>query len=199
VKTDKPQPTAQEAKEAADWVGDLLQRAEDGDASVLPKFREVLKSPEITDLLGNLARRVEIAMVDGATGGNLAMREGLTKRLAEMRAELAGPDPSPLERQLVERVALCWLAVHDAELRAATFSSPAPDQGDYWQRRIDHARKRHLSAIKALATVRKMAVPDIIGQINVAQRQVNKAEVRPAGAWAGHPPARGSIPVPTTS
>jgi hypothetical protein len=171
VSDQKAEATAAAAKEASDWVGDLLRRAEEGDPGVLPQIREVLQSPEVTDLLGNLARRVEVALVDGATGGNVAMKEGLTKKLAEMRAELAGPSPTPLERQLVERVALCWLAVHDAELRAAMFGPLTPDQGDYWQRRINHAHKRHLSAIKTLAAVRKLALPAL--QVNIARKQVN--------------------------
>ena len=179
---DKVEPGAKAADEKADWIDDLLQRAQVGDRSALPQVQQVLQSPEVTDLLGNLARRVEITMVASVTGGNVAMQEGLTKKMAEMRAELAGPDPSPLERQLVDRIALCWLAVHDAELRAALLTDLAPDQRDYWQRRISHAHKRHLSAIKTLATVRKMAVPVIIGQINVAERQVNNAEVRPPGS-----------------
>lgn len=183
MKADEPRPdVVAAAHEKADWIDDLIDRAQKGDRSILPQVREVLKSPEVADALGNLARRVEATMVASVTGGNVAMQEGLTKKLAEMRADLLGADPTPLERQLVDRVVLCWLAVHDAELRAALATDLAPGQGDYWQRRITHAHKRHLSAIKTLATVRKMAVPVIIGQINLAQRQVNKAEIKQAGA-----------------
>ena len=66
-------------------------RAE-GDAGVLPQVQEVLKSPGVTDLLGNLAGRVEMAVVESVTGGNVAMREALTRKLADMRADLNGPD-----------------------------------------------------------------------------------------------------------
>lgn len=175
-------PVAEAANEVTDLVGDLLEKAEQGDRSVLPQIREVLASAAVTDLLGNLARRVEATVVEKVCGGNLAMLEGLTKMRAEMRADLNGPDPSPLERQLVDRVVLCWLAVHDAELRAAIPASLAPKHADAWQKRIDAAHKRHLSAIKTLATVRKLAVPVIIGQLNIANRQVNKADVRTAEA-----------------
>jgi hypothetical protein len=43
-------------------------------------------------------------------------------------------------------------------------------QAEYYQRRIDKAHKRHLSAVKALAQLRKMG-PAI--QINVAEKQIN--------------------------
>ena len=108
------------------------------------------------------------------------MQEGLTKKLADMRADLCGPDPTPLERQLVERVVLCWLSLHDAELRCALISDAAPDQGEYWQRRVNQAHKRYLAAVKTLAMIRKLAIPVIIGQLNIANKQVNKAECLPA-------------------
>jgi hypothetical protein len=167
---------AEEAREAADSLDEILRRARAEDHSVVPDLQGVLISPEATEALGNLARRVEQQVVDAISLGNVDMREAVLKKLAEMRAELAGPDPTPLELQIVERIVLSWLAVHDAELQA----SDAEDHVDYWQRRIDHAHRRHLSAIKALATIRRLAVPVLIGQLNVSQRQVNTADFRSA-------------------
>jgi hypothetical protein len=97
VNAANPESATVDAHEATDWIGELLERAEAGDQTVLPKVREVLQSPEITDLLGNLARRVEVTIVAGATGGNLAMQEGLTKKLADMRAELCKVEAVPGE------------------------------------------------------------------------------------------------------
>src|SRR5262249_24941965 len=50
----------------------------------------------------------------------------------------------------------------------------------YWQKRLGAAHRRHLSAVKALAAIRKLAVPVRIGQVNIATRQVNQVEVRAA-------------------
>ncbi len=44
-------------------------------------------------------------------------------------------------------------------------------QGDFRQRRIDATNRRFLAAVKALALVRKLAVPVL--QVNLAQKQVN--------------------------
>jgi hypothetical protein len=44
-------------------------------------------------------------------------------------------------------------------------------QGEFRQRRIDFAHRRFLSAVKALALVRKLAVSAL--QVNVAKKQVN--------------------------
>lgn len=167
----KVEPTAAAADQTADEFDDLLQRAEEGDETIRPKVQALLTNPAVADLLGNLARRVQVAIVDGISGGNVAVQEGVKKKVDDMRAELAGPDAGPLERQLVERIITCWLAVHVAELKASVYTTLAPDKADYWDRRIDSAHKRHLSAVKALATIRKLALPAI--QVNIARRQTN--------------------------
>jgi hypothetical protein len=46
-------------------------------------------------------------------------------------------------------------------------------RGEYYQRRMDRAHAHYLSAIKALAQVRKLALPAL--QVNIAKKQVNVA------------------------
>jgi hypothetical protein len=41
------------------------------------------------------------------------------------------------------------------------------------QRRIDACHRRYLAAVKMPATVRRLAVPVLIGQVNIAGQQVN--------------------------
>jgi hypothetical protein len=45
--------------------------------------------------------------------------------------------------------------------------------GDYWQRRINMCHRRYLSAVKMLATVRKLAIQVLIGQVNIAGQQAH--------------------------
>jgi hypothetical protein len=60
--------------------------------------------------------------------------------------------------------------------------------GTYYQKGLDRAQKRYLSAIKALALVRKLALPVL--QVNIACKQVNVAGPCPAAtAGASAPPA----------
>jgi hypothetical protein len=47
-------------------------------------------------------------------------------------------------------------------------------QADYHRRRIDAAHSRFLSAVKTLATVRKLALPAL--QVNIGANQVNVAQ-----------------------
>jgi hypothetical protein len=89
-----------------------------------------------------------------------------------MREEVAGENPSPLERLLAERIVITWLQIQLFEgLYASNMSkSMSVVQGNYHQKRLDLAYRRHLSAIRTLAQIRKIG-PGI--QINIADKQIN--------------------------
>jgi hypothetical protein len=162
----------------------FLKRAQSGDESTLPALRQMLQNPAIVDAYGgNLAQQAELSFIEAAGGKNLAFKEALSRKLELMRAELAGPNPTPLERLLVGRVVACWLQVQDADIRYAQGQKDCTfAQGEYHQRRMDRAHKRYLSALKTLALVRKLALPVL--QVNIAKKQVNVAG-RPAVVEAG--------------
>ncbi|MBA3687334.1 MAG: hypothetical protein H0W81_00625 [Chloroflexi bacterium] len=54
-------------------------------------------------MYGNIAAAAESALVDLYAGRSTGTRAALQRKLANMRVELAGPRPSPLEKLLVER------------------------------------------------------------------------------------------------
>jgi hypothetical protein len=153
----------------------LVDRARRGDASALPMLREIMqKAPSLVDNLGgNLAEQAEASLIKAAAGDDLAFKESITRKLELLRAELAGPSPPPLERLLVERVVACWLQVQEADIRYSQTKDPSVKWAEYLQRRMTHAHKRYLSAIKTLALIRKLAVPVL--QVNIAKKQVNVA------------------------
>ena len=100
------------------------------------------------------------------------LKEVLSCQLAAMREEIAGDNPSPLEQLLAERIVLTWLQIQLFEdLYASGMSkSMTIAQGNYRQKMIDQAHRRHLSAIRTLAQIRKLG-PAV--QINIAEKQVN--------------------------
>ena len=88
-----------------------------------------------------------------------------------MRIEVAGENASPLERLLAERVVATWLEVQlFSGLYAFGMNKENLRQGEYRQKRLDRAHRRHLYAVKALAQIRKMG-PAV--QINIAEKQIN--------------------------
>jgi hypothetical protein len=176
---DAKKPNEKPAGDRADLMA-TVRRAEGGDETALPALRQCMDTvPALVEALGDLAGQVETSLIRTAAGNNLAFKEGLSRKMNQLRRDVAGPNPSPLERLLADRIALCWLSLHDAEVRFAQFKDSTIKQADHWQRRIDSAHRRYLTAIKALATVRKLAVPAV--QVNIARKQVNVLNTVPEG------------------
>src|SRR5262245_7389076 len=95
---------------AVEDLRELFQRAERGDEAVLPELRRLLDhEPALWRYAGDMARIAEASLVELAAGSNVLLKEGLARTLAELKAQLAGPNPSLLDRLLAERVAICWL------------------------------------------------------------------------------------------
>lgn len=164
----KPNETASKAAES---LSDLLNRARSDDPSALQK---ILQNPDLVDAFGgNLALQAEIFFVKALAGDDLVFKEALRRKMELLRAELAGPNPTPIERLIVERVVACWLQVQDADVRYAHAKDLPVKWMDFYQRRMNHSHKRYLSALKTLALVRKLAVPVL--QINIGKKQTNIA------------------------
>jgi hypothetical protein len=155
---------------------DLADRAQDGDETAVLEIRKILDgSPDLAwRFIKGPAKMAESALIDEITKDeDLASKEFLTHQLESMRVEVAGKNPSALERLLAERVVATWLEVQLFEaLYAVGMKSGTLKQDDHRQKRLDRAHRRHLSAIRTLAQIRKMG-PAV--QINIAEKQINTA------------------------
>ena len=150
----------------------LIDRAQDGDKEVLSVPRKVLdEAPRVARII-DLAKNVERSIIEKMSGDDVFTQEAIPRNLKAMKREIAGENPSPLERLLAERITVCWLelqyfqAIYTQNLGKLTII-----QSDYHQRRIDKAHRRYLSSIKALVQIRKMG-PAV--QINIAEKQINQ-------------------------
>jgi hypothetical protein len=150
----------------------LLDKAQAGDASVVPTLRKLFENPAAVDYLGgDLAREAQQQLIRNFAGNNHLFAEALPRKLDLMRKEIGGPNPSPLEKLLVERIISTWLHVHQLEAEYAGGRGMTLTKASYYQQAIQRGNKCHLSAIKALAQIRRLALPAI--QFNVARKQVN--------------------------
>lgn len=161
--------------QSRDEVEALLERARRGDQSCLPQLRALFADGKrgswYVEALGSPPAWLFDSLAKSAAGKDLAVREALERNMERVRRDLEGPDPTPIERLLAERAAICWAEVN---LRGTIYEQ-ARDltirQAEFHQRRIDAAHRRFLSAVRTLATVRKLAAPSL--RINVAKNQVN--------------------------
>ncbi len=168
----KPKATAPaDPPPSIEEVRALLKRAESGDESTLPQLRAAFDRPDLhfRSIL-NVEELARQTVAGKLVGKDVGSRELLLRKIAALAAELAGPDPTPIERLLADRAAFCWHVVNYYERDYACQDGLSIKQADYHQRRIDSAHRRYLSSLKTLATVRKLALPTI--QVNVARQQV---------------------------
>jgi hypothetical protein len=126
---------------------------------------------------GSSAEWLKRTIVRKAAGENVAVQEAIAGQIESVRSELAGPDPTPMERLLAERAALCWMLVNWYENSVQDCDRMSIAQANHHQAKIGRAHSRFLSAVRTLAQVRKLALPVL--QLNIARNQVNVAEARP--------------------
>ena len=154
-------------------TSELFERAKKGDQSCLPEVRALLAEPErgpsLIESLGSSAEWLRQGLAKRAAGGSLIVQEAVLQKMEKLRTGLAGPNPTPIERLLAERAALCWFIVNHEEERFLGASSMTLAQADYNQRKIDRAHRRFLTAVETLARVRKLAVPSLM--LNIAKNQ----------------------------
>jgi hypothetical protein len=135
----------------------LLERAREGDGEALSTLRTVVDStPGLWAQLGDLARLAEQAWIDLIAGSDPLFREALERRIKALQAELSGADPSPLVRLLARRVVASWLQLQQADAACAQAINLPIRQAVYLEKRQGAAHRRHLAAVAALATVRRL-------------------------------------------
>jgi hypothetical protein len=172
-------PTAAEKTYPAElWT--ILERGNAGDPAALPALKQAFdEHPELADRFGDLVAHAEQALLRLAAGSCLTVKEAASRKLDELRRELAKDAASPLERLLVDRVCVCWLEVYACDVAAAEqlMRSPgAAPANQAAQRRVSAAQARFVAAVKALAILKKPVKP-ALSPLELLARPV--AEARP--------------------
>jgi hypothetical protein len=176
--------TAPKQDEILERLRKLVQRAEGGDEAALPELRVALDAnPWCWERYGDIGRQAQAAWLGLLGGKNLMLKESVGRRAEQLRAELAGPEPSPLERLLVERVVSCWLQTSYADAAYAQLKGATPAQHAAALRRQNSAQQRYLQAVRALVTTRKLLRP---APTALELLRVPVGETSPAPAAARH-------------
>jgi hypothetical protein len=157
----------------------LSEKAEAGNKESRKELRRLVRSssPDVIAEASSIASRAERMLVKTISAGKPLMEEALEERMDQMRAEIAGENPTPLEVLLTERVVAGWLLVEVLEgliaaqyQRDVTAHRVPPAHVIQQSRILESATRRYLAAIRELARVRKLQAGTPPVQVNT---QVN--------------------------
>jgi hypothetical protein len=147
----------------AEAVAALFERARGGDEAALNAFVEALQDPVVRETYGNVALHARWALLGQIAGADPATRGAVVCKMTELQFQLAGPNPTVLEALAADRAVTAWLHVHALEMRYGDGSGLPPADAAHHQRCLSRANGRYLAALKALAVVRRLAVPPSTG------------------------------------
>lgn len=89
------------------------------------------------------------------TGNDEKLMSRILGGLDGLRASLEYESSHPLERLLIDQVALCWLS-YEVTKTLAMFLAYRADTEPYWEQRLARVEKRYQRAIESLARTRKL-------------------------------------------
>jgi hypothetical protein len=112
--------------------------------------------------------------IDGTPFIIESVRTGIEK----LKGDLGYADAPPLEKMLINQIALCWLRLNMLERThwVKTYENHSTETGLYWDRRLLTAQRRFTRACETLARVRKLSRYTPALQVNIAAeggQQVN--------------------------
>ena len=138
---------------------ELRQRANQGDPKAQAALRQWLDSqPDVWRKIGDLAHHAQMEFTRLVAKGDFLFSESIKRRADEMRRELAGPFPTPLELPITKRIVAAWLQVQFVEGQIALADAEIPRAKLWLQRQLQANRLLH-AATKSLLLIRELLPP----------------------------------------
>ena len=179
----------EDVKEKLEELRELSRKAEAGDKGARRELREALleSSPAVIARASDIGREAQHLLIDTAARNDPLTELALSGRLDLMRVEIAGEEPTPLEKLLAERIVAVWMLHQVLEIFSSAnlwVGTPKEARASAstikfyldWQER---AHRQLLHSIKALAQVRKLQSTTPSLQFNT---QINLGEGTNGGA-----------------
>jgi hypothetical protein len=136
----------------------LSDQANSGDQQALLQLRDILADDRaLASYFGDSTNYVETAWLSTMAADSPLAREAIKRRLADLKASLAGPQPSMIEQILADQVALNVMANSHAAYSEASATSTSSQQASFFCKRAESTQRRLLTALKMLALLRTYA------------------------------------------
>jgi hypothetical protein len=162
VRLENPPPQAKQKQPAPPMTQEqgfeeLVRRANAGNKVCLAGLRKLLdEKPEIWRTVGNLSALAEKSWISLLSNGNTLAEESIPRHLKELKAGLAGDDPTPVEKMLIDLIGVTWLAAQHGEISASSPPGGSLQQANFRLRRAESSQRRLLNWVKMLAMVRAL-------------------------------------------
>lgn len=147
-----------------------LDRAANGDCTVVRELVELFKDPRYLDMIGRVEEMARWALINQAGGANVAVLVAVERKFNEYVQRLHDDSPEAptfAERLAVTRVAHNWLAVHILEClmnKCELWS----DRSAALDKALYRADRRLNASLKTLAVLRRLRKPKPAAQVNVS-------------------------------
>jgi hypothetical protein len=143
---------------------ELQAAAEEGDEAARDELRRAVRdsSPTLIGRLAHFTKSYRRVLAKTAAAGHPLMEDAITERADLLAREVAGPNPTPLEELLADRIASLWVLVElmealtSAQLGRDTERRVPPTYLLQMVKLQESVNRRYLAAIKTLAQVRKL-------------------------------------------
>ena len=146
-----------EAARLQQLLKQLADKANTGDRKALADLRAFMDDhPEVEEHVGDLAKHAEAHWISLLTGDDCLTREAVTRHLAHLKANLGRARASPVEKLVIDLVAITYLAERQAEIAAASAERSSIDQAAFRLKRAESAQRRFLNSLKMLSQMRAL-------------------------------------------
>lgn len=136
---------------------DAVKRANQGDQEAVAWVRQFLDAnPDIWRRIGDLARIAERAWIELLTNKDVLAAEAIQRQLNQLKTDLLGENPGPIEKLLGDEVVATYLETRFLQTLAADSPAKTASGTNEWLKRAESAQKRHLASVRSLVEIRKL-------------------------------------------
>jgi hypothetical protein len=112
-------------------------------------------NPQIWQDIGDLAKYAQFSIIKVIAKGNQLIAESVKKKADELRRDLSGENPSPLEKLAIERVIATFLELQFVDVKHPADSGQNLANARYVVQLKVGVQKRFDAALKSLLLIRE--------------------------------------------
>lgn len=144
----------------------LIARAKRGDAEAIPRLRQYLeRNPILWMRSGDLALQAQAAWITLIAGPDRYLKECLVRKVNDLKQQLGGPSPSPLESLMVERIVMAWLRLYYCDTHDAQHEESSVSWAEFRLKRYRTMSDLYAKSIGALALLRKLTLATVLPDV----------------------------------